>query len=229
MPADFVQMDLLSWGADPDLAADIGIPITEPEQEFTDGITPDRLETIDLSLPKKIKDAASVSLSCGDSGKWYCGWSAHSSIKQEGCCFAAWPKFSQAYDSKYLAFTAAAEAIEGWLATKTQRSTHKIIIQELKLIAQSLDPEQYERDTTCDEWRTCGYAEQCFSQSLKHGPGPVCFKDQETEKGKEAAQATLAELCSACHAATGCSKCCISCKTPCNAAQNCRWPGVEVW
>ena len=196
-------------------------------EEFTDGITSDQLETIELPLPKKIKDTAKVSLACGNSGKWYCGWSAHSAAKQEGVGFAAFPKFSATHASKYEAFTAAAEAIQGWFTTRTQPANLKAIVQELKLIAQKLDPDQYERDTTCDEWRACGYAEQCFNQSLDDGPGPVCFKDQHTEKSKQAAEISLSELCKACHAASFCAGCCVTCKEPCNAAQNCRWPGAE--
>lgn len=226
MATDFVQMDLLAW-CDQDPVADIGIPASEPEQEFTDGITPDRFKTIELPLPKNIRDKASVSLSCGDSGKWYCGWSADSSAKQAGTGFAAFPKFSAAYVSKYEAFIAAAEAIEEWFVTRTQSTSRKAIVQALKVIAQKLDPDQYERDTTCEEWRTCGYAEKCFSQSLDYGPGPVCFKDEETNKGKESAEKTLTDLCTDCHVASKCEKCCATCKEPCNAQQFCRWPGVN--
>lgn len=225
---------------DPDPVADIGIPASEqwPYSEEAlalkrhpdtgmDGITADRRETIYLPLPKNIRDRAHVSLSCGDSGKWYCGWSADSAAKQEGTGFAACPKFSDAYASKYEAFTAAAEAIEEWFATRTQSTSRKAIVQALKVIAQKLDPDQYERDTTCEEWRKCGYAEQCFNQSLDYGPGPVCFKDQHTEKSKQTAEKSLADLCEECHAASICDKCCVTCKEPCNAAQQCRWPGTE--
>ena len=225
MAADFVQMDLLAWGT-PDPVADIGIPASEPEQEFTDGITPDRFENIELSLPKKIRDTAAVSLARGDSGKWYCGYDVWSVAKQEGEGFAAWPKFSNAYASKYEAFTAAAEAIQGWFATRTLPMNRKDIVRELKLIAQQLDPDQYERDNTCgSEWRECGYAEQCFSQPLDGGA--VCLKDQQTHKGKQAAEKSLSDLCKDCHAASFCAGCCSTCKEKCNAAQRCRWPEAE--
>jgi len=68
MASDFIQMDLLAWGG-------IHLEQQEPEQypfdqpeEFTDGITPDRVETIELELPKNIKDTVSISMSRGDSG-----------------------------------------------------------------------------------------------------------------------------------------------------------------
>lgn len=241
MAADFVQMDLLAWCAPLDPVADIGIPASEPSNQpdpcseealalkrhhdtGMDGVTSDRIETIELPLPKNIRDTAGVSLSCGDSGKWYCGYGVWSVAKQEGEGFAAFPKFSNAYASKYEAFIAAAEAIEEWFATRTQSTSRKAIVQQLKVIAEKIDPDQYERDTTCEKWRTCGYAEKCFSQSLDYGPGPVCFKDEETNKGKESAEKTLTDLCTDCHVASKCEKCCATCKEPCNAQQFCRWP-----
>lgn len=234
MAADFVQMDLLAWGAPDPVAAvpyaaysDQALALKRHPDTGMDGVTADRLETIELHLPKNIKDTAHVSLSCGDSGKWYCGWSAQSAAKHAGTGFAAYPKFSDAYASKYEAFAAAAEAIEEWFATRTQSTSRKAIVQQLKVIAEKIDPDQYERDTTCEEWRTCGYAEKCFNQSLDYGPGPVCFKDQETNKGIQAAEKSLTDLCKECHAASFCAGCCSTCKDRCNAAQRCRRPGAE--
>jgi len=112
-----------------------------------------------------------------------------------------------------------------WLVTrKVSMETCKTIKAALMVHLQKIDPIQYERDTTCDEWRTCGYAEQCFSQPLDCDPGPVCYKDQYTARGGLVHQQSLAELCSACHAATNCEKCCATCANPCNAKQRCRWP-----
>ena len=207
MAGDFIQMDLLSWGA-PDPVADIGIPASEPSDQpdpcseeslalkrhpdtGMDGVTSDRIETIELPLPKNIRDTAGVSLSCGDSGKWYCGYGVWSVAKQEGEGFAAFPKFSNAYASKYEAFAAAAEAIEEWFATRTQSTSRKAIVQQLKVIAQKLDADQYERDTTCEEWRTCGYAEQCFAPDNDGSDSPICFKDQQTNRGQPAEEKSL--------------------------------------
>lgn len=234
MAADFIQMDLLAWGADPVVVADIGIQISDTEQpmddqteEFTDGITPDRLETIELplSLKHKLKDRLSISLSCGDSGKWYCGWSAWCAAGQEGTGFFAYPKFSDAFDNKYQAFEQAMTKALGWLVSRqTKLSNINLIKDCLEKYLQGIDPQQYHRDSVCEEWRTCGYVAQCFDPDNDAGEDPVCFKEQLTNKGKQAAQVALAELCKACHASTFCAGCCSNCKEPCNAKQSCRWP-----
>lgn len=225
-PKGFVQMDLLAWGGiHPEQQDPEETPFDQIYRSFTDGITADRLETIQLELPKKIKDRAEISLSRGDSGYWYCGWSAYASKKQSGTGHAAYPKFSEAYATKYEAAEDAMNKALAWLESREVGSISiKAIRSALLDVLLGIDPKQHHRDTTCHEWRDCGYAEQCFAPENDKGEDPVCFKDQVVSQGKEAATKTLADLCRQCRAATTCDSCCATCPTLCNGKQRCRWP-----
>lgn len=227
MAKDFVQMDLLAWGGvHPEQGQPDQTPFDEPE-EFTDGITPDRFESIVIALPKKIRQTVKVSLAQGDSGDWYCGISVWT--PDEGMGYAAWPKFSDVFNSKYEAFDEARiKAIDWFTSRKVKKEHVNAINQQLLNHLQGINPSWYHRDRTCGEWRSCGYANKCFGEENElDEAGPVCFKEEEIKKGKEAAEKSLLDLCKECHESTCCSLCCATCQNPCNAKQRCKWPGAK--
>lgn len=161
MAADFVQMSLLEWGG---LCTGLVVPgelaattPADPDQEFIDGITTDRFETFEVAQIKKFKDTCKISLAQGDSGKWYCGWDAYCAKAQCGTGFAAWPKFSDTFDTKYQAFEEAMLKAEYWLIEQGAKleSTNAIRCH-LKTFLRDIDPVQYHRDQVCGEWRSGG-------------------------------------------------------------------------
>lgn len=51
--------------------------------------------------------------------------------------------------------------------------------------------EEQWRDSTCDEWRTCDYADECFEQFGQDNhseENPVCFKSEASKHQPEAAE-----------------------------------------
>lgn len=219
MAKQYVQMDMFGpWEEEQAKAEEPG--------EFTDGITADSFEKIVFNIPKKLKITAEISLACGSSGAWYGGRSVQ--ILTGDCSgngYAAWPKFSKQYPSRYAAFHAMHEEILDWLGTYPRSKGTREIDAIIKQTGRTIDPVEHERYSTCAEWRECGFAEKCFAQDL--AGDVVCFQEVEIGKATAAKKKTLGELCHGCKSAhPSCDRCCATCTKKCNSSQRCSWPGA---
>lgn len=226
MAAAFVQMSLLDLLQVETPTADNQSGCYPGKEYDTDGITSEMFESIEVRLPKAIKATVRVSLACGGSGMWYMGRSLQ--LNTEGSGYAAWPKFSKQYASRYLAFSAAANSALQWFRDQKMKVAALLLIRkELERIAASIDPVEFHHDSICQEWRECGYQDKCMTQN--ENSDVVCFKDELKKQAGQKEEQSLADLCIACKTAhLGCDSCCAHCKNECNAGQRCTWPSADV-
>lgn len=95
----------------------------------TDGVTSDRFESFKVPLPGKIKAEVEIRLSWGDSGSWYFGLGLK--YGDTGEFYAAVPKFSDKYATRYSAFWFAAKKALEWFEKMKVKPMELRIIRAL--------------------------------------------------------------------------------------------------
>lgn len=137
---DFVQMDLFSDYVEKfSTTAPIGSRwYMEPG---TDGITPEDFERIHVLTNKKAKSKVSITTAQGKSGGWYFGVSLE--YDTEGMGYAAWPKFSDRFDTRYAAISAAVIKTIAWYNRKKMPKGHMdLVLAGLAKFTDTLVPEE---------------------------------------------------------------------------------------
>jgi hypothetical protein len=184
MAKDFVQMDLLDWGSEPELTeesfndkqrrliaerdgiipgckhlsiwnptvcnncmdctywnSEEMIAFRKHPDTGNDGVTHEKFERNFITLPKACGVKIEITISRGDSGKWYFGRSL--SMSQEGSGYAAWPKFSEKFDTRYAAISAAViDTIKWFHDRKLPKKTMNVVLAGLAKFTDCLVPDE---------------------------------------------------------------------------------------
>lgn len=123
----------------------------------TDGITSEDFEHITIAKIKNIK--IEITLAHGKSGKWYFGRSLQ--LYPEGSGYAAWPKFSDKFDTRYAAVSAAVINIIKWFHDrKPPKKTMETVLKSLARFTDGLTPDDNAVEETWNDQQRAAIAKR---------------------------------------------------------------------